>query len=84
VTAEFDPPQMAPRLVIAGSASAAETAAITAAIESFAQDTAPARTRREGAGSGSSDAWARAAILEGVERAGRAIQGDLPDPWINT
>jgi hypothetical protein len=71
-------------IAIAGSPSAAETAAIAAAIESFAHDTAPARTRTDEGVSGPADPWTRAAMLEGVARAGRAIQGDLPDPWINT
>ncbi len=62
---------------IAGSASLEEAAAIAAAIERFAHDTAPAR----GKGEGRLDPWTRAALLEGVSREDNA---DVPHPWINT
>jgi hypothetical protein len=54
-----------------------EAAAIVAAIELFMRATAPAPA----APAATADPWLRAAILEGVERAG---EGDLLDPWINT
>ena len=69
---------------IAGSASPAQAAAVAAAIESFTRDTASPRPGAEQAGSGSYDAWTRAAMLEGVARGGRGAQADVPDPWINT
>jgi hypothetical protein len=74
-------------LDIPGSASPAQAAAIAAAIESFAHDAMGARARAWAAGeggAGADDAWTRAAMLEGVARAGAAIEGGVPDPWINT
>jgi hypothetical protein len=63
--------------LIAPSASAAEAAAIVAALERFMRDTAPP-TVPSGEGI---DPWRRAAMLEGVAREGL---GDEPDPWIKT
>jgi hypothetical protein len=62
---------------IAPAASPSEAAAITAALERFMRETAPALAPapRE------PDRWLRAAILEGVER---DMPGKLRDPWINT
>jgi len=63
--------------LIAPSASPEEAAAVVAALERFMRATkptpAPASKRPE--------AWQRAAMLEGVERASEA---DVSDPWINT
>jgi hypothetical protein len=63
--------------LVAPSASPAEAAAIVAALERFMRDTAarPARPIEH------LDPWLRAAMLEGVTRAG---QLDELDPWINT
>jgi hypothetical protein len=59
------------------SPSREEAAAIVGAIELFMRATAPSPVPPvDGA-----DPWLRAAILEGVERAG---EGDVLDPWINT
>jgi hypothetical protein len=63
--------------LIAPCASPEEAAAIVAALERFMRATAPAPAPA----SRGPDGWARAAILEGVER---GAQGDLWDPWINT
>jgi hypothetical protein len=63
--------------LIAPSASPAEAAAIVAAIERFMRDTAP----QLAAPAEHLDPWTRAAMLEGVARAGMA---DEPNPWINT
>jgi hypothetical protein len=63
--------------LIAPSASPAEAAAIVAALERFMRDTAPPKAPAAQA----VDPWLRAAMLEGVARAGPA---DEPDPWINT
>jgi hypothetical protein len=65
------------RLTASPSASPAEAAAIVAAIGRFMRDTAP----RLAASTEGLDRWTRAAMLEGVARAGLA---DEPDPWINT
>jgi hypothetical protein len=65
-----------------GAPSPEEAAAIAAAIERFALDTAAAAARGASAGSGAGpDAWTRAALLEGVAR---DDQRELLDPWINT
>jgi hypothetical protein len=58
--------------------SVEEAAAIAAAIEQFVRAVAPtasspART--------TADRWRQAAALEALER---AVQHDMPDPWINT
>jgi hypothetical protein len=58
------------------AATPEETAAIAAAIERFAHDTA---TVTAGAGE-VLDPWTRAAMLEGVMREEHA---DVPYPWIN-
>jgi hypothetical protein len=63
--------------LIAPSASPAQAAAIVAALERFMRDTAA----RLASPSEHLDPWMRAAMLEGVARAGL---GDEPDPWINT
>lgn len=66
-----------PRMTsIAPSATVEEAAAIAAAIERFAHDTAPPAV---GAGE-VLDPWTRAAMLEGVTR---EDHGDVPHPWIN-
>jgi len=59
------------------SASLEEAAAIAAALERFAHDTAPVQSD---AGE-RQERWTRAAMLEGVSRADHA---DVPHPWINT
>jgi len=59
------------------SPSAAEAAAIVAAIKRFMRDTAPAPA----VAATGPDPWSRAAMLEGV---GRWDLRDEPDPWINT
>ncbi|HYM45641.1 MAG TPA: hypothetical protein VES65_05705 [Solirubrobacteraceae bacterium] len=59
-----------------GSASLEEAAAIAAALERFAHDTAPTPGGDDGP-----DPWTRAAMLEGVSREDHA---DVPHPWINT
>ncbi|HEY2629634.1 MAG TPA: hypothetical protein VGI57_10930 [Usitatibacter sp.] len=70
-------PNRRPRLeLIAPSASPEEAAAIVAAIERFAYETAPAI----GEGGKALDPWMRAAMLEGVMR---EEHGDVPHPWIN-
>jgi hypothetical protein len=70
------------------TATAEEAAAIAAALERFAHDTAPPPAT----GSETPDPWTRAAMLEGVMRARSAIggataagndHGDVPHPWIN-
>jgi hypothetical protein len=63
--------------LIAPNASPEEAAAIVAALERFMRATGYGSLPPENP----TDPWRRAAILEGV---GRADQGDLPDPWINT
>ncbi|HXC46548.1 MAG TPA: hypothetical protein VNU24_08080 [Solirubrobacteraceae bacterium] len=63
--------------LIAPSASPAKAAAIVAALERFMRDTAP----RLAPPTEPLDRWTRAAMLEGVARAGLA---DQPDPWLNT
>ncbi len=67
-----------PRLeLIAPSASPEEAAAVVAALERFMRATAPVLVAApEGL-----DGWTRAALIEGVTRAG---SGDENDPWINT
>jgi hypothetical protein len=71
-------PNRRPQLkLVAPSASPVEAAAIVAALERFMRDTAP----RMAAPIESMDGWTRAAMLEGVARAGF---GDEPDPWLNT
>ncbi len=65
--------------LIAPSASPEEAAAIVAALARFIRATAPAAPAPA---AGEQDAWRRAALLEGVSRAGQ--RGDLPHPWINT
>ncbi|HTR88563.1 MAG TPA: hypothetical protein VMG62_00465 [Solirubrobacteraceae bacterium] len=54
-----------------------EAAAIAAAIERFAHDTAPPAR----AGTNELDPWTRSALLEGVSGKDDA---DVPHPWINT
>jgi hypothetical protein len=67
-----------PRLeLIAPSASPAEAAAIVAALERFMRDTAPPLAPA----TQGSDAWTRAAMLEGTTR---QPPGDERDPWLNT
>jgi hypothetical protein len=61
----------------APSATAEEAAAIAAAIERFAHDTAPPAP----SASEDLDPWRRAAMLEGVMR---EEHGDVPHPWINS
>jgi len=70
------------------AATAEEAAAIAAAIERFAHDTAPPPAT----GGEAADSWTRAAMLEGVMRDRSAIwgtavagggHGDVPHPWIN-
>jgi hypothetical protein len=69
----------APKLkLIAPSASPEEAAAVVAALERFMRTTAPAPAQPS---SPSPEPWQRAAILEGVERAGQA---ELRDPWIES
>jgi hypothetical protein len=63
--------------LIAPAASPAEAAAIVAALERFMRDTAP----QPAPPTEHLDPWTRAAMLEGVARAGL---GDEPDPWLNT
>ncbi len=58
------------------SASAAEAAAVVAALEQFMRETAPAAADRERA----KDRWREAALLEGVSREPRI---DVPHSWIN-
>jgi hypothetical protein len=66
-----------PRMTtLAPTATAEEAAAIAAAIERFAHDTAPPPA----AGGEVSDPWTRAAMLEGVMRGNHV---DVPHPWIN-
>jgi hypothetical protein len=60
----------------APSTTAEETAAITAAIERFTQDTSPP----PGGGVETLNPWTRASMLEGVTR---EEHGDVPHPWIN-
>jgi hypothetical protein len=60
------------------AASAEEAAAIVAALERFARDTAPAPPA---ASSGPLDPWRRAALLEGVRR---ETSPPIPEPWINS
>jgi hypothetical protein len=62
----------------APDATAEEAAAIAAAIERFAHDTAPPPPPGVGETPGP---WTRAAMLEGVAREDR---GDVPHPWINS
>jgi hypothetical protein len=59
------------------TATAEEAAAIAAALERFAHDTAPPPAAAEEI----PDPWTRAAMLEGVTREDHA---DVPHPWINT
>ena len=59
------------------SAGPEEAAAIVAALERFARETAPT----PGPGSLEPEGWRLAGLLEGVEREPRT---DLADPWINT
>jgi hypothetical protein len=62
---------------LAAPPTAEEAAAIAAALERFAHETAPPP-----AGPAETpDPWTRAAMLEGVMREDRA---DVPHPWINT
>ena len=69
------PPRPAIEL-IAPAASAAQAAAIAAALERFLHDTAPVI-----APAGPSlTPWERAALAEGVGREGRNPWGD-PEPW---
>ena len=71
------PTRRAQLKLIAPSASPEEAAAVVAALERFMRATAPpARGPAQ-----ASDAWQRAAMLEGVER---DSEGDVSDPWINT
>jgi hypothetical protein len=66
-----------PSVSVSPAPSAAEAAAIVAAIERFRRATTTLPPAVEPA----LDPWARAAIHEGVSR---APQPDVPDPWINT
>jgi hypothetical protein len=68
------PPQ--PEL-ITPAASPEETAAIVAALERFRRATTPAAE----SGATGQEEWLRTAILEG---ASRHMNGEIPDPWINT
>jgi hypothetical protein len=62
-----------PRIEVRQSAAGPEeAAAITAAIEQFLRDTAPAPA----AASAALDPWLRAALFEGV-----GLAADAPDPW---
>ncbi|HEX8854849.1 MAG TPA: hypothetical protein VF752_04545 [Thermoleophilaceae bacterium] len=62
-----------PRIELSyGSASPEEAAAITAAIEQFLRDTAPAPATH----SRPIDRWQRAALFEGA-----GLAGDAPSPW---
>ena len=63
--------------LIAPSASPSEAAAIVAALERFMRDTAP----QPAPATEHLDPWLRAAMLEGVARAG---PDDESDPWLNT
>jgi hypothetical protein len=66
-----------PRMTtLAPAATAEEAAAIAAAIERFAHDTAP----QPATGGEAPDPWTRAAMLEGVMRGNQA---NVPHPWIN-
>jgi hypothetical protein len=58
--------------IVAPSASPEEAAAVVAALERFMRETAPAPV----APAPPRDAWQRAALYEGVDRAPRD-----PDPW---
>jgi hypothetical protein len=62
---------------IVPSPSAAEAAAIVAALETFVRATAPSVTPAPQA----VDPWRRAAMLEAVSR---ELADDVPEPWINT
>jgi hypothetical protein len=62
--------------LVASSASPEEAAAVVAALERFMRATA----RAGNPVSEPPDMWARAAILEGLDREPR---GELRDPWIN-
>jgi hypothetical protein len=62
-----------PRIELSyGSASQEEAAAITAAIEQFLRDTAPAPAAR----ARPVDSWKRAALFEGA-----GLACDAPSPW---
>jgi hypothetical protein len=58
------------------SASAAEAAAVVAALERFMRETTPATED----GARAVDRWREAALLEGVSREPRI---DVPHSWIN-
>lgn len=84
MTTILDPRMTTP----APTATAEEAAAIAAALERFAHDTAPPPAT----GSEAPDPWTRAAMLEGVMRGRSAIgdaavagdgHADVPHPWIN-
>jgi hypothetical protein len=58
-----------PRLELRGSsATPEEAAAVMAAVEQFMRDTAPPPARVDGPDSERPSPWARAALLEGVDR----------------
>jgi len=61
-----------------GSATTEEAAAIAAALERFAHETAPPPA----AGGEAPDPWIRAAMLEGVSR--DVDHADAANHWINT
>ncbi|HEX5852384.1 MAG TPA: hypothetical protein VFY36_04775 [Solirubrobacteraceae bacterium] len=62
---------------VSPAASPEETAAIAAALETFARATAPTVS----APVQPREPWRDAAILEGISR---EPQDDVPHPWINT
>ncbi len=71
-------PHSTPTATIAGSVTPEEAAAIAAALERFAHETAPPPAVGPGE---APEGWARAAMLEGVARENDA---DFAHPWINT
>jgi hypothetical protein len=66
--------------LIAPSASAAEAAAIVAALERFMRDTAPPMAAQPRG----IDPWLRAAMLEGTSRQIYGSHPSEPEPWLNT
>jgi hypothetical protein len=66
------PARRTPTAVVSPASTPAEAAAIAAAIEQFAFDTAPPPTAPERR----SSPWQRAALLEGTGR-----EPDAPSPW---
>ena len=63
-----------------GSATIEEAAAIAAALDRFARETAPPPAG--GGGAEAPDPWTRAAMLEGVSR--DVDHADAANHWINT